>query len=92
MNDTIKECGGSMGSHAYSNYHRLACKGATGYVPSVLTGKNGSAKDYLAEAECPEALTAVIASMDTVKTGLKVGLDYHQIAAMLHVETTKNTN
>lgn len=80
------------GSHAYSNYHRLACKGATGYVPSVLTGKNGSAKDYLAEAECPEALTAVIASMDTVKIGLKVGLDYHQIAAMLHVETTKNTN
>lgn len=92
MNDTIKECGGSMGRHAFSNYHRLACKGATGYVPSVLTGKNGSTKDYLAEAECPEALTAVIASMDMVKTGLKVGLDYHQIAAMLHVETTKNTN
>lgn len=92
MNDTIKECGGTMGRHAFSNYHRLACKGATGYVPSVLTGKNGSTKDYLAEAECPEALTAVIASMDTVKTGLKVGLDYHQIAAILHVETTKNTN
>ncbi|MGL4844556.1 MAG: KilA-N domain-containing protein [Aeromonas veronii] len=92
MNDTIKECGGSMGRHAFSNYHRLACKGATGYVPSVLTGKNGSTKDYLAEAECPEALTAVIAAMDTVKTGLKVGLDYHKIAAMLHVETTKNTN
>lgn len=92
MNDTIKECGGAMGRHAFSNYHRLVCKGATGYVPSVLTGKNGSTKDYLAEAECPEGLTAVIASMDTVKTGLKVGLDYHQIAAMLHVETTKNTN
>lgn len=92
MNDTIKECGGSMGRHAFSNYHRLACKGATGYVPSVLTGKNGSTKDYLAEAECPEALTAVITSMDMVKIGLKVGLDYHQIAAMLHVETTKNTN
>ncbi|MFM5698729.1 KilA-N domain-containing protein [Aeromonas veronii] len=92
MNDTIKECGGTMGRHAFSNYHRLACKGATGYVPSVLTGKNGSAKDYLAEAECPEALTAVIASMDMVKIGLKVGLDYHQIVAMLHVETTKNTN
>ncbi|MGN5146123.1 KilA-N domain-containing protein [Aeromonas veronii] len=92
LNDTIKECGGSMGRHAFSNYHRLVCKGATGYVPSVLTGKNGSTKDYLTEAESPEGLTAVIASMDTVKTGLKVGLDYHQIAAMLHVETTKNTN
>ena len=92
MNDTIKECGGSMGRHAFSNYHRLACKGATGYVPSVLTGKNGSTKDYLAEAECPEGLTAVIAAMDMVKIGLKVGLDYHKIAAMLHVETTKNTN
>ncbi|MGL5373941.1 MAG: KilA-N domain-containing protein [Aeromonas veronii] len=92
MNDTIKECGGSMGRHAFSNYHRLACKGATGYVPSVLTGKNGSTKDYLAEAECPEGLNAIIASMELVKTGLKVGLDYHQIAAMLHVETTKNTN
>lgn len=90
MNDTIKECGGSMGSHAYSNYHRLACKGATGYVPSVLTGKNGSTKDYLAEAESPEALTAVIAAMELVSKGLKAGLDYHTSAFMLNVKTTKN--
>ncbi|HHQ4804957.1 TPA: KilA-N domain-containing protein [Aeromonas veronii] len=90
MNDTIKEFGGSMGSHAFSNYHRLACKGATGYVPSVLTGKNGSAKDYLAEAECPEALTAVIAAMELVSKGLKAGLDYHTSAFMLNVKTTKN--
>lgn len=90
MNDTIKEFGGSMGSHAYSNYHRLACKGATGYVPSVLTGKNGSTKDYLAEAESPEALTAVIAAMELVSKGLKAGLDYHTSAFMLNVKTTKN--
>ncbi|MCF5866727.1 KilA-N domain-containing protein [Aeromonas veronii] len=90
MNDTIKEFGGSMGSHAFSNYHRLACKGATGYVPSVLTGKNGSTKDYLAEAECPEALTAVIAAMELVSKGLKAGLDYHTSAFMLNVKTTKN--
>lgn len=90
MNDTIKAFGGSMGSHAFSNYYRLACKGATGYVPSVLTGKNGSAKDYLAEAECPEALTAVIAAMDLVSKGLKAGLDYQKTAFMLNVKTPKN--
>ncbi|MFM4927997.1 KilA-N domain-containing protein [Aeromonas veronii] len=90
MNDTIKEFGGSMGSHAFSNYYRLACKGATGYVPSVLTGKNGSAKDYLAEAECLEAITAVIAAMDLVSKSLKAGLDYHTSAFMLNVKTTKN--
>lgn len=90
MNDTIKEFGDSMGSHAFSNYHRLACKGATGYVPSVLTGKNGSAKNYLAEAESPEALTAVIAAMELVSKGLKAGLDYHTSAFMLNVKTTKN--
>ncbi|HHO2171106.1 TPA: KilA-N domain-containing protein [Aeromonas hydrophila] len=90
MNDTIKDFGGAMGRHAFSNYYRLACKGATGYVPSVLTGKNGSAKYYLADAECPEALTAVIAAMDLVSKGLKAGLDYHTSAFMLNVKTTHN--
>ncbi len=36
-----------MRGNAYSNFYRLACKAATGYAPSVLTGKNGSAKDFI---------------------------------------------
>ncbi|WP_279486048.1 hypothetical protein [Aeromonas veronii] len=44
----------------------------------------------MAEAECPEALTAVIAAMDLVSKGLKAGLDYQKTAFMLNVKTPKN--
>ena len=35
-------------------------------------------------------MNALITAMEHVVMGLKVGLDYHKIAAMLNVETAKN--
>lgn len=90
MNAAIHACWPSASQYTYANFYRLACKAATGYVPSVLTGKNGSAKNYIAAAENPSCMAALVAAMETVTVGLKVGLDYHKVAAMLGVETTKN--
>ena len=90
MNDAIKAKGIDMCGKAYGNFYRLACKAATGYVPSVLTGKNGSAKDYIKQVSSAPCMNALIACMETITMGLKVGLDYHKVAAMLNVETSQN--
>ncbi|HHQ4567466.1 TPA: KilA-N domain-containing protein [Aeromonas hydrophila] len=79
-----------MRGKEYSNFYRLACKASTGYVPSVLTGSNGTAKDYIKNAAHVPCMAALIAAMETITTGLRVGLDYHKIAAMLNVETSQN--
>lgn len=92
MNEMIKAKGIYMGGKAYSNFYRLGCKAATGYVPSVLTGNNGTAKDYIKNADHPSCMSALISTMENIIMGLKVGLDYHKIAAMLNVETTKNAD
>ena len=90
MNDAIKAKGIDMCGKAYGNFYRLACKAATGYVPSVLTGKNGSAKEYIKQVSNASCMNALIACMETITMGLKVGLDYHKVAAMLNVETSQN--
>ncbi|MFQ2260660.1 KilA-N domain-containing protein [Aeromonas dhakensis] len=90
MNDAIKAKGIDMCGNAYGNFYRLACKAATGYVPSVLTGKNGSVKDYIKQVSNAPCMNALIACMETITMGLKVGLDYHKVAAMLNVETSQN--
>lgn len=90
MNDAIKAKGIDMCGNAYGNFYRLACKAATGYVPSVLTGKNGSAKEYIKQVSNVPCMNALIACMETITRGLKVGLDYHKVAAMLNVETSQN--
>ncbi|GJA16609.1 KilA-N domain-containing protein [Aeromonas caviae] len=90
MNDAIKAKGIDMCGKAYGNFYRLACKAATGYVPSVLTGKNGSAKKYIKQVSNAPCMNALIACMETITMGLKVGLDYHKVAAMLNVETSQN--
>ena len=90
MNDAIKAKGIDMCGKAYGNFYRLACKAATGYVPSVLTGKNGSAKEYIKQVSNAPCMNALIACMETITMGLKVGLDYHKVAAMLNVETSQN--
>ncbi|WP_429194371.1 KilA-N domain-containing protein [Aeromonas veronii] len=92
MNDAIKAKGINMCGKAYGNFYRLACKAATGYVPSVLTGKNGSAKEYIKQVSNAPCMNALIACMETITTGLKVGLDYHKVAAMLNVQTKSNSN
>ncbi len=91
MNDAIKAKGIDMCGKAYGNFYRLACKAATGYVPSVLTGKNGSAKDYIKQVSSAPCMNALIACMETITMGLKVGLDYHKVAAMLNVGTSQNS-
>lgn len=90
MNDAIKAKGIGMCGKAYGNFYRLACKAATGYVPSVLTGKNGSAKDYIKQVSNASSMNALIACMETITIGLKVRLDYHKVAAMLNVGTSLN--
>ncbi|MFM5764755.1 KilA-N domain-containing protein [Aeromonas sp. s6] len=90
MNDAIKAKGIDMCGKAYGNFYRLACKAATGYAPSVLTGKNGSAKEYIKQVSNAPCMNALIACMETITMGLKVGLDYHKVAAMLNVETSQN--
>ncbi|MCS3458575.1 MULTISPECIES: KilA-N domain-containing protein [Aeromonas] len=92
MNDAIKAKGIDMCGKAYGNFYRLACKAATGYVPSVLTGKNGSAKEYIKQVSNAPCMHALIACMETITMGLKVGLDYHKVAAMLNVETSQNVD
>jgi hypothetical protein len=57
MNDIIQAKGISMGGNAYGNFYRLACKAATGYVPSVLTGSNGTAKNCIKSAMLNEETT-----------------------------------
>lgn len=90
MNEVIKAKRISMGGNAYGNFYRLACKAATGYVPSVLTGSNETAKDYIKNAMHGPCMSALIAAMGMIEMGLKVGLDYHKVAAMLNVETSQN--
>jgi hypothetical protein len=90
MNEVIKAKRICMGGNAYGNFYRLACKAATGYVPSVLTGSNGTAKDYIKNAMHGPCMSALIAAMGMIEMGLKVGLDYHKVAAMLNVETSQN--
>jgi len=92
VNTILQEKGVTMSGHAFGNFYRLACKAATGYTPSMLTGKNGSAKDYLKNVDHAPGMAALIAAMESIIMGLRVGLDYHKIAAMLNVETTKNVD
>jgi len=90
MDTVIKDVKINMHGKEYSNFYRLACKAATGYTPSALTGKKGSAKEYITQASHASCMNALIACMETITMGLRVGLDYHKIAAMLSVETAKN--
>lgn len=90
MDTVIKAMKINMHGKEYSNFYRLACKAATGYTPSVLTGKNGSAKEYIKLVANAPCMNALIACMETITMGLKVGLDYHKVAAMLNVETSQN--
>lgn len=88
MNTLIKEKLG--GGHAYVNYSRLACKCISGYTPSELKGSEDSAFKYIVEQKHGEGAGAYLASLEAIIMGLRLGLDYHQIAAMLRVKTGKN--
>lgn len=91
MNAMLKVHIWNIKSFHYGNFMKLVCKAATGYVPSVLTGKHGTSIDYIIESGNGEAMQALLASMETVIAMLTVGVDdYQKIATVLHVETSKN--
>lgn len=79
--------------HAHSNYYRLAVRAATGYTPAVLTAGTCTATDWISQQHHPAAYHALIAAMENIITALNIGVtDYHKIAAMLQVQTNKNSS
>jgi len=75
-----------------SNIVRLCTIGATGYSPSVLTGKSMSAKDYILKMDNQPALSACIATMENVIMMLMLphNLSYQDIATAMNIPTGKN--
>lgn len=91
MNSLLKEHIWNIKSFHYGNFMKLVCKSATGYIPSTLTGKNGSSIEYIIESNHGAAMQALLASIKIVNRLLVSGVtDYNIIAAALDVETTKN--
>ena len=88
MNDLIKEKLG--GGHAYSNYSKLICKCISGYIPSNLTLGDKSAFEYIVSLNHVEGAGAYIAGLEMAIMALKAGVEYHSLAAMMQVQTTKN--
>lgn len=88
MNDIIKEKLG--GGHAYSNYSKLICKCISGYIPSNLTLGDKSAFEYIVSLNHVEGAGAYIAGLEMAIMALKSGVEYHSLAAMMQVQTTKN--
>ena len=76
--------------HAYSNYSKLACKCISGYIPSSLKGGEDSAFKYIIDQGHVSGAGAYIAALEMIVMGIKAGLDYHQVAAMMMVKTGKN--
>lgn len=88
MNELIKEKLG--GGHAYSNYSKLICKCISGYIPSNLTLGDKSAFEYIVSLNHVEVDGAYIAGLEMTIMALKAGVEYHSLAAMMQVQTTKN--
>lgn len=84
---SVKE---NVDSHMYSNFGKLVCKAATGYTPKQLTAGSRSALDYIDKVCHMGAANAYLACLELTILGLGVGLGYHEIAAMLSVQTGKN--
>ena len=88
MNDLIKEKLG--GGHAYSNYSKLICKCISGYIPSNLTLGDKSAFEYIVSLNHVDGAGAYIAGLEMAIMALKADVEYHSLAAMMQVQTTKN--
>ena len=74
-----------------TNFNRLIGKAVSGYAPKELTGDNGkSALEYIVDLGHLEGVGAYLATMELIIAGLFAKLDYHTIALMLRVETSKN--
>ena len=74
----------------HSNFSRLIAKAASGFTPKELTNGVDSSFKYMVGEGHISAVGCYIACLENAIMGLKVGLDYHTVAAMLQVVTTKN--
>jgi hypothetical protein len=77
-------------ANLYTNFNRLIAKGVSGYTPKELTGGDLSSFDYIVKHGHKGGVSAYLATMELIITGLFAKLDYHTIALMLRVETGKN--
>ncbi|RYV02082.1 hypothetical protein SOPP22_10945 [Shewanella sp. OPT22] len=81
----------NMRGHEISNYMNLAIRAATGYLSKqIKVSKGESVVGCLIKQDAPEALAAYKAQLELMITGLAVGINYHQLAAMMKVKTAKN--
>lgn len=74
----------------YTNFNRLIGKAISGYTPKELTGGDSPTFKYIVEKGHKGGVSAYLATMELIIAGLFAKLDYHTIALMLRVETTKN--
>lgn len=74
----------------YTNFNRLIAKAVSGYAPKELTGGDSPTFKYIVEKGHKGGVSAYLATMELIIAGLFAKLDYHTIALMLRVETTKN--
>jgi hypothetical protein len=77
-------------ANLYTNFNRLIGKGVSGYTPTELTGGDVPTFKYIVEKGHKGGVSAYLATMELIITGLFAKLDYHTIALMLRVSTGKN--
>jgi hypothetical protein len=77
-------------ANLYTNFNRLIAKGVAGYTPTELTGGDVPTFKYIVEKGHKGGVSAYLATMELIITGLFAKLDYHTIALMLRVSTGKN--
>jgi hypothetical protein len=77
-------------ANLYTNFNRLISKGVAGYTPTELTGGDTPTFKYIVEKGHKGGVSAYLATMELIITGLFAKLDYHTIALMLRVSTGKN--
>ena len=91
MNQMIKDRFPDAKPYIYGNFNKLVSKGATGFTPKELTGGGKSSVNYMAEKENEPALSAQIATYETVIRMLAIpSIGYHEVAVVLGIETSKN--
>lgn len=91
MNELLSEqYEGRKLTNMFTNFNRLIGKAVSGYTPKELTDGSLSTFKYIVEKGHIGGVSAYLATMEMINTGLVAGLDYQTIALMLQVETTKN--
>lgn len=75
----------------YMLYYKLICKVVSGYHPKQMTGGFGSMIEHIKSQDHLPAMNGYIAAMEIVMSLLNAGItDYHTVASILQVRTSKN--